>query len=83
VRRRTITFCTVGEAATASSVVFFSGTVAPRRHASSWVMTTSHAMSCSRPPSASAEKPPKTNVCGAPMRAHASIAIGASGTMPR
>ena len=32
-----------------------------------------------RPLSASAEKPPKTTVCGAPIRAHASIAIGSSG----
>ena len=28
---------------------------------------------------ASAEKPPKTTECGAPMRAHANIAIAASG----
>ena len=77
-----MTFFTVGDSATASSVVFFSGTVVPRRHASSCVITTSHSMSCSRPESESAEKPPNTNVCGAPMRAQASIAIGASGTMP-
>jgi hypothetical protein len=32
-----------------------------------------------RPASASAEKPPKTTVCGAPIRAHASMAIGSSG----
>ena len=31
--------------------------------------------------SASAEKPPKTTVCGAPMRAQASMAIGSSGIM--
>jgi hypothetical protein len=29
------------------------------------------------------EKPPKTTECAAPMRAHASNAIGSSGTMPR
>jgi hypothetical protein len=32
-----------------------------------------------RPDRASAEKPPKTTVNGAPMRAHASIAAGSSG----
>ena len=39
-------------------------------------------MSFSRPESESAEKPPKTTVWGAPIRAHASIATGSSGTMP-
>jgi hypothetical protein len=39
-------------------------------------------MSLSRSASAPEEKPPKTTVCGAPSRAQASIAIGASGTMP-
>ena len=32
-----------------------------------------------RPDSASAEKPANTTVCGAPIRAQASIAIGSSG----
>ena len=32
-----------------------------------------------RDKSASAEKPPKTTECGAPIRAHANIAIAASG----
>jgi hypothetical protein len=39
-------------------------------------------MSWSRSVSESAENPPKTTVCGAPIRAHASIAIAASGTIP-
>ena len=39
-------------------------------------------MSFRRSESASAEKPPKTTVCGAPSRAQASIAIGNSGTIP-
>jgi hypothetical protein len=34
-----------------------------------------------RPDSESAEKPAKTTVCGAPMRAHASITAGSSGTI--
>ena len=71
-----------GASAIASSAVRFSGTVAPRRHASSWVIRTSHSMSFIRPESESAEKPPNTTVCGAPRRVHASIATGSSGTMP-
>ena len=39
-------------------------------------------MSFSRPESESAEKPPKSTVCGTPRRVHASIATGSSGTMP-
>ena len=35
-----------------------------------------------RPDNESAEKPPKTTVCGAPIRVHASIAIASSGTIP-
>ena len=38
-------------------------------------------MSLSRSDSASEEKPPNTTVCGAPRRAHASMATGSSGTM--
>ena len=68
--------------AIASSAVRFSGTVVPRRHASSCVISTSQPMSTIRPESESAEKPPKTTVCGAPSRVHASIATGSSGTMP-
>ena len=39
-------------------------------------------MSLSRSESESALKPPKTTVCGAPRRAHASIATGSSGIIP-
>ena len=81
-RRRTIDRFTPGESASASSAFRFSGTGEPLRHASSWVIRTSQPMSFSRPASDSAEKPPKTTVCGAPIRAQASIAIGSSGTMP-
>ena len=59
-----------------------SGTVVPRRHASSWVTSTSQPMSFARSESESAEKPPKTTVCGAPSRVQASIATGSSGTIP-
>ena len=71
-----------GESAIASSAMRFSGTVAPRRQASSWVTITSQPMSLIRDDSESAEKPPKTTVCGAPRRVHASIAIGSSGIIP-
>ena len=39
-------------------------------------------MSLRRSASASAEKPPKTTVNGAPIRAHASMATGSPGLMP-
>mmetsp|Transcript_5521 Transcript_5521/g.16323 ORF Transcript_5521/g.16323 Transcript_5521/m.16323 type:complete len:212 (+) Transcript_5521:1103-1738(+) len=47
----------------------------------SQVMTTNARASTRRSASALAEKPPKTTVCTAPIRAHASIASGSSGTM--
>ncbi len=81
-RRRTTQLFTPGAAAIASSATALSGTVEPRRHASSWVMITSHFMSFIRPESESAENPPNTTVCGAPRRVQASIATGSSGTMP-
>ena len=73
---------TPGDDSSASSALRFSGTVVPRRQASSCVISTSHSMSFRRSESESAEKPPKTTVCGAPSRAQASIAIGSSGTIP-
>ena len=54
-------------------------TTLPRRQPPSAVMTSFASASLMRPASASAENPPKTTVCGAPMRAQASIAIGSSG----
>jgi hypothetical protein len=58
-----------------------SGTTAPRRHPPSAVMTAFAPQSSMRSRSASALNPPNTTVCGAPIRAHASIAIAASGTI--
>ena len=81
-RRRTTQCFTPAAASIASSATVLSPIFEPRRYASSWVMTTSHFMSFIRPESESAEKPPKTTVCGAPSRVHASIATGNSGTMP-
>jgi hypothetical protein len=51
----------------------------PRRNCPSVVMTTLASASSMRLRSASAEKPPKTTECGAPMRAHASMATTACG----
>ena len=81
-RRTTRHECTLGAAAIASSAVSLSGTVLPRRQASSCVTSTSQPMSTIRPESESAENPPKTTVCGAPRRVHASIAIASSGIIP-
>ena len=65
----------------ASSTFFFSGTTAPRRHPPSAVMMISLLASCTRSAIAWLENPPKITLCGAPSRAHASIATAASGTM--
>ena len=55
----------------------------PRRQPPSAVMTSFASASLMRSDKASALNPPKTTEWGAPIRAHASIAIGSSGTMPR
>ena len=73
----------VGHSASASSTVSFSGTTVPRRHAPSPVTSTLASASLMRSRSESAEKPPNTTECTAPIRAQASNAIGSSGTMPR
>ena len=69
----------VGEDSSASSTAGLSGAGLPRRQPPSAVMTSLACELTIRPLSASAEKPPKTTVCGAPIRAQASIAIGSSG----
>jgi hypothetical protein len=63
----------------ASSAAAFRLTALPRRQPPSAVISTLAWASLIRPASASALKPPKTTVCGAPMRAQASMAIGSSG----
>ena len=73
----------LGHCTTAASALSFSGTTAPRRQAPSAVINTFASASLIRSRSASALNPPKTTECGAPIRAHASIAIGSSGTIPR
>ena len=82
VRLTTMHVLRVGEVAIAASEFAFSGTRLPRRQPSSCVMRNVHSMSLRRPDSDSPLKPPKTTVKGAPMRVHASIAIGSSGIMP-
>ena len=72
-----------GHCRTASSALSLSGTTEPRRQAPSAVMSTFASASMIRSRSDSALNPPNTTECAAPMRAHASIAIGSSGTMPR
>ena len=69
----------VGVCAIASSACPLRWTGLPRRQPPSAVMSTLAWASLMRPARASAEKPPKTTVWGAPSRAQASIAIGSSG----
>ena len=78
-RSTTMTCSIVGVSATASSAWCLSPTFLPRRQPPSAVTRTFAPQSLMRPDRASAENPPKTTVCGAPMRAHASIAMGSSG----
>ncbi len=69
----------MGVVAIASSTFGLSGSRLPRRQPPSAVTTSLAPQSLMRPARASAEKPPKTTVWGAPIRAQASIAIGSSG----
>ena len=48
-----------------------------------WAVVLLALASSMRDARASAEKPPNTTECGAPMRAHASIAMAASGIIGR
>ena len=83
VRRTTRTFSTLGQSATASSTAGLSAEADPRRYPPSEVITSFAWASSMRLRSASEENPPKTTECGAPIRAHASMAIAASGIMGR
>ena len=73
--------CVFGQSSSASWVFFFSGTLRPPRGPSSAVITTRQSESRMRSRSASGENPPNTTECTAPIRAHASIATAASGTI--
>ena len=78
-RFTTKTFSTVGEPARAVSTVGFSAKAAPFLNPPSAVITNFAFASLFRTVTASAEKPPKITECIAPIRAHANIAIAASG----
>jgi hypothetical protein len=73
VRRATSTASIDAMPSIARSTVFLSGTFLPPRRPSFAVTTTLHRASMMRSRSESAENPPKTTECTAPMRAHASI----------
>ena len=81
VRRTTTQVLIVGVSARALSTFALSGMTLPRRQPPSAVMQSLAPQSLMRSRSASAEKPPKTTVWGAPMRVQASMAIAASGIM--
>ena len=76
-----MTFCTVSAPCKASSTFAFIGAALPRRYWPSEVITIFAAASSTRARSAVGEKPPNTTLCRAPIRAHASIAKIASGTI--
>ena len=76
---QTKTFSIVEHFLIASSTLFFRGIIFPPRTPSSAVIMQFDLQSCILPARASGEKPPKTTECIAPIRAHASIAIAASG----
>ncbi|MOA41760.1 hypothetical protein D3C78_1637560 [compost metagenome] len=65
----------------ASSTFFFNGMLRPARMPSSAVITSFELESTMRPATASGENPPKITEWIAPMRAQASMATAASGTI--
>ena len=80
--RRTTTTCSIdGHSPSTASTASFIGFGLPRRSEKSAVTSTFASQSMMRSLTASGEKPPNTTECGAPMRAQASIAAGASGTI--
>ena len=74
-------FSTVGDFASASSTVSFSGSALPRRQPASAVICSLACASLLRSAIASAEKPAKITEWIAPIRAQASMAIASSGTI--
>ena len=80
-RLNTITLSTDEVFFSASLTADLSSITRPRRQPPSAVMTTFASASLIRSTSDLALKPPKMTLCGAPMRAQASMAIAASGTI--
>ena len=78
-RCKTIIFLTDFAPLHASSAFFLSGTMFPRLKPPSAVRTALARQSSMRSRSEFALKPAKTTLCGAPMRAQASMAMAASG----
>ncbi len=72
---------TLGDFSSAASTFAFRGITLPRRQPPSAVMTSFACASLLRSATASAEKPPKMTEWVAPMRAQASMATAASGTI--
>ena len=66
-----------------ASTRLLTGAVWPLRRAPSTVISRPASENSIRSATDSAEKPPKTRLCGAPMRAHASIATATSGIIGR
>ena len=66
-----------------SSTSFLIGAVLPLRRAPSTVTSAFASETSMRSLTDSGEKPPKTTLCGAPMRAQASIATTTSGIIGR
>ena len=66
-----------------SSTRCLTGAVVPLRAAPSTVISAFASENSIRSRTASAEKPPKTTLCGAPIRAQASIATTTSGIIGR
>jgi hypothetical protein len=71
----------LGVEPSAASTFGLSSDGAPLRNPPSAVTTTLHSASLMRSINESGLKPPNTTECGAPMRAHASMATGSSGTI--
>ena len=80
-RGKTITCSSAWHSGRTSSSSDFAGITLPRRNDPSTVIRTLASDSCMRSATARVEKPPKTTLCTAPIRAHASIATGSSGTI--
>ena len=81
--RTTTTVSIEGTSPRNSSTAGLIGAALPLRRASSTVISAFASENCIRSLTASGEKPPKTTLCGAPIRAQASIATATSGIIGR
>ena len=81
--RRTTTMCSMSRSPITSSTCCLIAAVLPLRRAPSTVISALASENSMRSLTESAEKPPKTTLCGAPMRAQASMATATSGIIGR